>query len=334
MDARKSGSNRKRQQENVNRPCPQRKSQRLLDKSQPSSMKITDLDDDCLEKIFKHLSLRSLFNVAVANEWLRPAANIVYKRKFGMKQVFIDNGRYTSASGLVLYGQTTFIGLKACLQFLRCLGSSINHLNIWYSRWNKKQCEHIHQYVNEYCANSLVNIEFWDKPNRNPIKQFGKPFVNIHTAMVYNSCLGDQFSSFQQWFPNMRTLKLHNVRTLRCIGTPFEHLKDLRININKDGALGHTMVKAIRLLRLHPQLHSLEIRMGSAENIALNMLLDFINANPEIRTLKIIYNYVYWYFTANNTSDIQRLAREHPSLVEIELTGLILSPNDAAMLAG
>lgn len=50
-----------------------------------STMKIIDLNDDCLVKIFGHLGLNELFNVSIASEWLRPAARDVYKHKFGTK---------------------------------------------------------------------------------------------------------------------------------------------------------------------------------------------------------------------------------------------------------
>lgn len=339
MNAHNSESNQKRKRENENRPSPQRKIQRLLDISQPSvssdqPMKITDVDDDCLVKIFDHLDLHSLFHVAVANEWLRPAAGVVYKRKFGTKEVFIKNNRYSTASSWVQYNfgrQITVIGLKTCLQYLRCLGSSICNVNICYSDWNKKQCQYVHQYTNEYCAECLVNIEFWDKPNRNPIKHFEKPFVNIRTVNVHNSCLGDQFPSFQQWFPNMRSLKLLEVRTLRGIGMSFQHLENLCIDVNTYGELGNTMMKANRLLRWNPQLHSLVIHVNSAQNIGMIVLLDIIKANPEIRNLKMIHNF-YWNFTDVNTTNIQRLMREHPSLVELDLISFRISPGDAILL--
>lgn len=56
-----------------------------------SPTKITDLDDICLEKIFDHLGFHGLFNIAVANEWLRPAARFVYKRKFGKQFILINH---------------------------------------------------------------------------------------------------------------------------------------------------------------------------------------------------------------------------------------------------
>lgn len=79
-----SSLNLKRKHENDDSPT-ESKYQRPATPEQPT--KCTDLNDDCLQKIFEHLNLIELFNVAVANEWLRPAAGIVYKRKFGMKKV-------------------------------------------------------------------------------------------------------------------------------------------------------------------------------------------------------------------------------------------------------
>lgn len=46
-----------------------------------STTKIIDLNDDCLVKIFEYLNIQNLLNVALANDWLRSAANDLYKRK-------------------------------------------------------------------------------------------------------------------------------------------------------------------------------------------------------------------------------------------------------------
>lgn len=46
-------------------------------------MQITDLNIDCLEKIFKHLDCIDIFNVADSNARLREAAKLVYRIKYG-----------------------------------------------------------------------------------------------------------------------------------------------------------------------------------------------------------------------------------------------------------
>lgn len=91
-------------------------------------VKIIDLNDDCLVKIFGRLDIQSLFSVAVANEWLRPAAGEVYKRKFGAKKVRIsecdDYQLRACANAPMLNPETIAVcGLMTSLQFLRCFGS-------------------------------------------------------------------------------------------------------------------------------------------------------------------------------------------------------------------
>lgn len=61
-------------------------SEPLLDQLMQTT-KITDLNDDCLERIFMLLDVENLLNVKLANKWLGPAADIVYKRKFGTYSV-------------------------------------------------------------------------------------------------------------------------------------------------------------------------------------------------------------------------------------------------------
>lgn len=54
--------------------------------TEKSPTTITDLNDDCLIKCFNYLDFNSLIKVSDASVWLRPAANDVYKRKFGSKK--------------------------------------------------------------------------------------------------------------------------------------------------------------------------------------------------------------------------------------------------------
>lgn len=324
METRSSKSKQKRQREHKNRPCAQRRSQRILEKSQSPSMssggqdepmKITDINDFCLQKIFEHLDSLSLINVAIANEWLRPAASVIYKRKFGMKEVCISNNRY-NAPFTSFSHHTVITGLKMCLPFLRCLGSSISGLTIWYHGWADKQCKYIHQYINRYCAESLVAIKFSTKTNSISIEPFEKPFVNVQTVGVLNTDLGNQWPSFAKWFPNMRSLKLMDVRTLCRIDlSKFDHLNELSINVAYDGG-NSTGKKANSLLKQVPQLHSLDIR---GLGLTMNTLLNIIKTNRVICNLKVN---LFQYSVAANVLEIQRLINDHPMLIELEIMGL------------
>lgn len=49
--------------------------------------KITDINDDCLEKVFMYLSLDDLINIARTNKPLKPAADMVFQRKYAKKKI-------------------------------------------------------------------------------------------------------------------------------------------------------------------------------------------------------------------------------------------------------
>lgn len=112
--------------------------QQALSSDEP--MKITNLHDFCLMKIFEYLDFRSLFNVAVANRQLRPAATSICISNFGIKTVHLGND--ISADFTPQNGKMTVNGLKMCLPFLRCFGSSIENLFIFHHNFNEKQCNY------------------------------------------------------------------------------------------------------------------------------------------------------------------------------------------------
>lgn len=198
--------------------------------------KIIDLYDDCLVKIFEQLDLESLFNAAIANEWLRPSAAEVYKRKFGAKIVNISKCHEENCCALQeYYGLINVSGLMACLRFLRCFGSSINILEIDYNKSKSKRYQYVLQYINNYCAESLIQFTFENMLNVMLIaQQFQKVFCNIKTVHILNSDLGQQWPSFIEWFPSVRRLDVDSVRMIHCttielIKKPFPHLNEIFI---------------------------------------------------------------------------------------------------------
>lgn len=318
----------------VQRKCrrvPSKSQQRLAKSHQKSATKITNLDDDCLLNIFERLDMGSLFNVAVANEYLRPAAGIAYKKLLAERPVFIVNGDYHYASVPFVYGSNVLvINLKTVLQLLRCLGSTIGHFKISYSEWSAKQCDHIHQYLNKYCAPTLDGISLFDLQPNKPIKHIEKPFVNVRDVVVRDSDLGAQFTSFSDWFPNVCSLTLDGVRIhpFCSIEKPFPHLVDVCIHLNnheRDFAKDF----AVRLLQQCPQLQKLHFRIRNGEQVNMKALLKITERFQSIRHLKV--NTVP-HKTRATLTDVRQLVNAHPSLVQLQLYGYKLSVGAVNML--
>lgn len=94
----------------------------------------------------RFLKLTSLSNVeSTVNEWLRPVAVNVYKRRFGQNRIFTNVETFTSGlrNFLLSDSYVPINSLKTCLQYLRCLGSTISDLMIWCKKSKKDQCEWI-----------------------------------------------------------------------------------------------------------------------------------------------------------------------------------------------
>lgn len=181
---------------------------------------ITDLYDDCLERIFMLLDLESLLNVTLSNKWLGPAANIVYKLKFDSFKVCLHNviDSNPNAAPIVVNCEADAIIIrhfKVCLQFLRSFGSSVQVLEIHYGHSDSKRYDYVHEYVNQYCSESLDKIGFFFMPPV-AIKNFTKPFANVHIIQMYSCDLSDQFLSFIKWFPNAFLMNIHGFGLKHC----------------------------------------------------------------------------------------------------------------------
>lgn len=332
----KAKNNKKRQ--NANDAKSPQKRQRINNDSSdgtvpsteqpPAPKKIIDLNDDCLQKIFGHLDLHSLFSVAVSNEYLRPAANSVYKRKFNNRiinfhGVDVHSNGYTNITNYfwVCFEKVSFSELKICLQFLRCFGSSLSNVHLYYHGSNSTRYDYIHQYLNEYCSANLLEIEFVIKP-RLLIKHFDKPFAKVQTVTFHYCHFGEQFPFVSQWFPNARVLKLfNNHMDDRWTELPFHHLEHVRIDVNNGNKRdGFTRNEAAHLLDSCDQLKRLEIHMPSGrQGMTLNTLLNMIDGKAAIEVLALMMDK---YCAAAKSTEIQRLVNEHPQLVELDLKNI------------
>lgn len=321
MDAPGSSSNRKRRSENGN-SRPSKFNRRQLASSEPTGTTITDLNDDCLLVIFEHLSLQGLFNVGVACNWLIPAASAVYKRKFGKKRVCINYDEDTRSEFVrgphcdFIGNQIKVQGFAECLQYLRCFGESISHLSVWCRRWSNARCHQTFGYVNKYGAENLIQLEFYGKPSIS-IGRFDKPFVNVRKISIFENDLNDQFPSFPQCFPNVRTLELNNVRaSKRYVDTAFQHLTELRIDINGEDFHRFKENEVADLLAMCGQLQNLYIRVYDLQGMTLNSLLNLIKTNKMLHRLTVAMTQ---YSMTVMEFEIMRLIREHSALVELNL---------------
>lgn len=264
------------------------------------------------------LNLENLYNVTVANECLRAAANDVYKRKFATKvNLFRVHGIQKSSTPYQNENIVFIYNFETCHQFLRCFGSSIKHLIIDYGQTTSNRYDYIHQYINEYCAETLVTIEFCGKlpfPNA----KFDKPFVNVRNVDIIDCDLGEQFHQIFKWFPDQSHLNiLFDVWNHPFfIVAPPPELKHLVIKFNgiKCVEFSERYKRVVDQLQLNHQLQSLTIKSNTIR-MTMNFLLDIIIENQSISKLIVDTGGC----TLVNKSETLRLVQEHQMLVELDL---------------
>lgn len=291
--------------------------------------KIIDLNDRCLVKIFEHLDLESLFNVAVANESLRLAAVEMYKQKFGAMTVEISDCHKESCELIELQQCSKLVkicGLKTCLQFLRCFGSSIDYLMLDHDESDSKRYQYVYQYINSYCAESLIGIAYVSMPNISIEEHCQKAFSNVKKVEFWFSDLGQQLPSIAKCFPKVQNLTLvHNeyCEEADLIQESLLHLKEIFINASN----GFRSAKTVKnLLQMASQLKCLEIYTD--DMFPMNALLDWIKFDPRISKLFV----KEWDLKETidvDSDEVQQLITEHPALVELDLYNYQFNVDDA-----
>lgn len=172
--------------------------------------KLTDINDDCLEKVFLHLSFDDLLNVAHINKKLKTAADMVFAQKFGKKRFYFNiNTSHRNEILGIQYDDIWINDLKTSLQLLRCYGHLISDLSISYDEKFRTAPIKVLHYTNFYCSETLKSIGFFNLFNYVFETSMKKPFLKIKKVFFSWCVLGKKISNLNKWFPAMQCLSLY-----------------------------------------------------------------------------------------------------------------------------
>lgn len=203
-----------------------------------NSMKITDINIDCLESILNYLPLSDLLNVADSTKYLKKAATIVFVQKYRKKTMQL-NGLQMSKSRKILINSKIYIrDLRTALQILRCFGYLILDLEISdeYSHYYRTNVYvYIFKYIYKFCK-SLTTITFQELPRNKAFKYLRKPFQKVKSVVFFCGVLEKNLTPLHILFPNIQSLKIDfcDVNDLRCIEQHFDHLEHLQLSTKKE----------------------------------------------------------------------------------------------------
>lgn len=292
---------------------------------------LTNIYYDCLERIFDYLNITDLLNIAQTCKRLQIAAAAKFGDDFSKKANFVTR-LYHSKSRFIRYEpgisingtSIAVVGLRHVLPFMRCFGSKLSHLWVYYLKANDadSQNDRINQYISQYCSDTLDNITLIDKPFVS-IESFSKPFKNVKKVSISSCDLGNQLRYFLNWFPNLRHLDITSVtigETDVTVNIPY--LETLSIWIGEQSI---TYEQAEKLLHANQQLKKLAI--DSIPLMALDKLFNMISANPSLSKLN-----VYGLIEYVDVVELNPFIGEYPLLIEELRLGIYRLTPEVAMI--
>lgn len=173
---------------------------------------IIDLAQDCQVEIFMYLSIEDLLNVADTNKQLKPAADIVFSRKFVQKTVQCNHVREMSDpfQTLDIFIDTYDSSKPNTLRLLRSFGHLISKLSTEHiqqlnsRRHGSDEIFVVLSYINEYCSESLTEIEFYRINWVEASTWMKKPFKNIECIKFGRCIFNETNAKIDCWFPSVR----------------------------------------------------------------------------------------------------------------------------------
>lgn len=244
--------NKKEKQENPSRPL--------------FTTKITDINDDCLEQIFRHLPFRDFLNVADTTKRFKNAVELVYANKYGRVRTSlseINPNKYIQMISSYPGKWLDVFGMIFSLKVLRLFGHLISHLVTDYAKSEPRYWTEIERYLNKYCADSLIKIEFFTIMNGT---NFKKSFSKVESVKFTVCKLMKKSINFNKWFPKMKSLTFYSsnpVHDSKCIEKHFPNLMEFsldRMFIDHEKPL-FSRANIAEAMRLNPNLRSLTLKV-------------------------------------------------------------------------
>lgn len=283
---------------------------------------ITHICFELLERIFGHLDLDNLLNVARTCNRLQLAAATKFAHDHGDKVILAEStishlqSKQIETQNLYVHPHQIRIKRGKILPFLRCFGAKISTLIVRYA----DNC--VNAYINRYCADTLVDIEFFNcQRGALSMENVLQPFKQVDCVEFTgtSSILGKQFSNLANWFPNLRYLEidaicidynfsaasLHNLTHLSIKGNERDHFVATHAENFVDKHIGS-------LLHANPQLESLEL---TSCEMSMSKLLDAISGNKSLTKLTVCNELSMG--NRMKSAELTRFAADHMNIVEL-----------------
>lgn len=227
-----------------------------------TTIKITDVNNDCLGFIFVHLELIDLLNVIEANKYLKPAAIRVCTEKY--RKIIIDIQVHATNRGSpeILSNGIWVTNKTDALKLMRCFGTAISQIKISYSPSTESDDAYfieLERYIEEYCGKPVLEIQFTHSVSSVPTKLA----ASVESVCFYSCELNREQCQIDKWYPNVRRLSFGSMVEIDDVSrvlVKYPHLTSLTVErVDPIIQSGLNESNVMEILRLNPNLKSLNL---------------------------------------------------------------------------
>lgn len=232
-------------------------------------------EDTAIEDKIKNLDLPALFNVSLESELDRQKASILYKWKYSNFPVEISSVSKDN-NEILISNDVIYVDPGLVENFLKSFGKLIKRLSIAY-HMIKPMSQHneIGKYVNEYCAETL--IEFSAKDTKAGVfDNMTKPFTKVERVAFEGSWEKTDSNKLglDELFPELRVLNLSYPKAsiLECV---FPKLVELNSDVEPSPAFHKFFENNKQIKKLRLTTTSMELLHVVNENLPNLDVFDF-----------------------------------------------------------
>lgn len=216
------------------------------DENQEETLKIVDLNDDCLEPIFLKLPKEDLANIAESNLRFLKMACYAFARNYAQNP--FESG----------YDGCDSSSFERSMNIIKHFGKLIQKLDLYEAHNDCQYNKSITDALFETCDSNITDIVF-DHVDQDTLNKIRRPFPNLTNLNIYALSLPQKIAQLNRWFPNVTKL------ILRCSGLFSAEYCALHRLTDADIAIGVEQMQLF--IQSNPQLTCLALRVDNSQLI-------------------------------------------------------------------
>lgn len=237
--------------------------------SQDETIRIIDLNDDCLEPIFLKLTKEDLANIAESNLRFLQMACYAFARNYAQNP--FESG----------YDGCDSDSFTRSMNIIKHFGKLLTKLDLYDAHNDCQYNEMITDALFATCDSNITDIVF-DRVDQDTLNKIRRPFPNLTNLNIYDLSLPRKIAQLNRWFPNVTKL------ILRCSGLFSPEYCTLHRLTDADIAFGVEEMQVF--IRSNPQLTNLRLRCNNSQLID-GQLFNFMAQHlQQLEHLTIIIN--------------------------------------------